>query len=252
MIYFLESPYINKLFKALSNHQSDLTLLPLNQIDRCTYEDVIILDEVDVEHLPKQFKKYKVLGEGQGKISKFQPYKDIAKALLNVTFPVLFVTSKYLTPELIHSVQILSQLLDFDYFIDCTLGTENSFSLYNYAMRPSCIPEKKKKYAVINHIKDSVNPPIDDICRFVTHLKQTGSTLIFSAPIKGPLDSCLINLSDVIVNLTHDGKHVLALSEITSKSFYTIPINNEVQNDKNMKQLILDMKNQWGGVLENL
>ena len=252
MIYFLDSPYINKLFKALSMHQSDLILLPLNQIDVCTFEDVIVLEEKDVDHLPKQLKKYKVLGEGQGKISKFQPYKDIAKALLNVTFPVIYVTSKYLTPELIHSAHTLWQLLDFDYFVDCTLNTENSFSLYTYAMNPSYVPEKKRKYSVINHMKDAVNPPVDDIYRFVTHLKETGSTLIFSAPIKGPLDTCLLNLSEAIVNFTQNGQQPIGLNEITSKQIYTLPINYDAQNDKNIKQLLLDLKNQWGGILENL
>ncbi len=256
MIYFLESPYIKKLFISLSMHRSDLTLLPINQVHVCTHEDVVILDEMNLNALPNHVKKYKILGEGQGHISKFQPYKEIAKLLLDVTFPIVLVTSNYITPELVHTVQTLWHRLDFDYFVDCTLNAENAFSLYNYAMNPSYVPEKKKKYAVINHLKDATKPPIEDICRFITHLKQTGSLFAFSAPIKGPLDISLISLADGIVNLVHEGHPMLALSEITSKPYYTLPISSGNQIDKtfekNVKNIIMDMKSLWGDVLETL
>lgn len=253
MIYFLESPYIKKLYMALSTHQSDVMLLPHTQLHVCTQEDVLILDESDLAHVPKHVLKFKVIGEGQGCISKFQPYKEIAKRLINVSFPVVFATSNYLTPDLIHSVHTLWHHLNFDYFVDCTLNAENPFSLYTYAMNRSFIPEKKKKYAVINHIKDAINPPQEDITSFINHLKQTGSTLVFSAPLKGTLDVQLINLSDMIVFFNYEGKPPFLLSDLSIKQHYMIPIIDKDKTfEKHTENLISDIKRQWGGAFENL
>lgn len=253
MIYFLESRYMKKLFSNLCLYRSDLILLPRDQIQVCTHEDLFVLDEKDIDALPPHIKKYRILGEGKGCISKYQPYHEISKQLFNDVFPSILVTSNYLSPERLHTVQMLWQYLDFDYFVDCTLNTENAFSIYNFAMNPAINPEKKRKYAPIAHLKDALNPPVKDVIHFIKMLKQTGRTFIFSAPLKGALDNALIEHVDLIINLNKEGETIFNIKE---KPCYTIPIVPDIKSElffeKHIKYLLSDLKHQWGGHVDHL
>lgn len=225
MIYFFKSPYTVKLYNRLKANHPDIALIDLESLDTIRFDDKLIIDASDLIALTaRHFSHDDIIVMGDGDIdatmrfgrtiSKYQSYKRIEALILDASYPVTFFT--HTAPLSIDETQlsIVSDQLDIDYRISLNFDPTSNFSLYNHLIGEDCTFEKEKTQHVITCIKDYLNPPINDLVAMIAKLKRMGRVLIYSAPLKGPLDYALINLSDTVLIL-HDENHGSALDALT-------------------------------------
>lgn len=214
MIYFFKSPYTFKLFNRLKMNHPEIALVDIDSIDKVRPDDKLIIDAPDQIALTARHFKHEniiVMGESDsttlyGKsISKFQSYKRIEALILDSTYPITFLThsATYKVEE--DRLSYVCEKLDIDYRISLNYSPNSDFSLYNHLVEEESPFERRKTRHVITCIKDYLNPPVEDLVDMIVRLKQKGSVLIYSAPLKGPLDNAVIQLSDVVVILHGDG-----------------------------------------------
>lgn len=227
MIYFFKSPYTFRLYNRLKANHPDLALIDLESLDLIRFDDKLIIDASDLIALTARHFNHEdiiVMGDSDvdsamryGKtVSKYQSYKRIEALILDASYPVTFLT--HTAPMLIDESQlaIISEKLEIDYRISLNFDPTSKFSLYHYLIGEDCVFQKERTQHVITCIKDYLNPPVDDLVTMVASLKRLGRVLIYSAPLKGPLDYALINLSDTVLILHDDnsGATVDALTHI--------------------------------------
>lgn len=214
MIYFFKSPYTFKLFNRLKINHPEIALIDIDSIDKVRPDDKLIIDAPDQIALTASHFKHEniiVMGESDtstlyGKsISKYQSYKRIEALILDATYPITFLTHSTALNVDEDRLSYVCEKLDIEYRISLNYSPNSDFSLYNHLVEEDSPFERRKTRHVITCIKDYLNPPVEDLVDMIVRLKQKGSVLIYSSPLKGPLDNAVIQLSDAVVVMHGEG-----------------------------------------------
>lgn len=210
MVYFIKSPYTHKLFYRLKQNHPEIVLIELDSLEKVQPSDRVVLDACHFSTLEaKNFvhENLIVLGEkteitSQAKtVSKYQSYKQIEALILDVSFPVYFLTQ---TNQNILSEETLIKIsnhLDIDYRISLNYSPSSSFSLFNHIVKEVSHIERHKTINVITCFKDYLNPPVNTLITMIEEMKMKGSVLIYSAPLKGQLDYSIMTSADSVLLL---------------------------------------------------
>ena len=210
MVYFIKSPYMSKLYNRLKEKHSKITLIDMDAVDKVQLGDKVVLDASDYPAFKAMnFVHEAIIVLGSLKdaerhektISKFQSYKQIESMILDATFPVYFLTQTNQSILTDDQLSDISNKLDIDYRVSLNYSPNSGFSLYDHFVEESNHHERHKTINVITCIKDHLDPPISLLLGMVEKMRTKGSVLIYSAPLKGPLDYAFITTSDSILLL---------------------------------------------------
>ncbi len=217
MHYIIENAYTKKLYEQLKGKVFKLQLLGMMDVATLDPGHAIIVDEDDFESfitLHDAAREVVVLTEKSPHpiptlknvryVRKYQSTRNILTLVTMTAFPITFLVFATKSTEYDAIIKDVAKKYDIDTIISLDFSPNSSFSLFDCLTR---INQNFLNHAildVITTIQDYLNPPTSALIDFLNQLKGKSRLLIVSAPLKGALDSAVIELSDTIILVEND------------------------------------------------